>query len=318
MLTPLDPSLPVADRSLAALARTRALGLHTLGHFGGVTGRSDRPGGSALELTPPTWSANGAATSYAETAMLVDLTLGSAIRSALGPGLRLSTINLTIDHLRPASAGPLSATADADWIEPEELTGLGRVAVVDSSGQKVAVAAGWFVALPAPTDRPLPPVPWEADTITVPALTLAELGDDEREIHDELLAAAARAESRGESVLHALTAPPPDLTGVRRTDDELAYPLPTGPSLGNRVRQVQGGALYGAAASAAAVLAGTEWDVTSGHVQFLRPVSAPQVDVRARTLRRGRRAMFVEVDLGSEGRTALTGRFTLRRSSRDG
>ncbi|MPZ62845.1 MAG: hypothetical protein GEU93_16450 [Propionibacteriales bacterium] len=311
MPAPLDPDMDVVERSLGALARTRSLGLHTLGHFAGVTGRSAGPGRSVLELTPPRWSAGGRAGSATELAVLIDLTLGSAIRSALGPGLRLGTISLTVDHLSAPSPGPLTASGRTDRVVEADLAGQGRADVVDAHGVAVATSTGWFVALPPPEGRPLPPVPWESNETSVPDLAVDDLDAQEREVHDALVTAAARGDRCGLSAVAALTAPRE--SDLRHPDEgAVAYVLPTGPALGNRVRQAQGGALYGAAASAAEALAGPEWEVGSGHVQFLRPVSAPEVEVRARALRRGRRVVFTDVEMAASGRPVLTGRFTLR------
>lgn len=309
----LDVDLPPAERSLAALARTRALGLHVLAHMAGVVGRSDAPAHSVLTLDPPVWSHHGVSGSPTEVAVLVDLTLGSAIRSALGPGLRLATISLTVEQVAPAAPGRLTATGRAEWADRDDLEGFGRVEVRDERTHLVAVASGWFVALPAPPGETLPPVPWESEPAAVPDLAPGDLTDHERVVHAALVAGAERADRLDVALLDAVVAPPP---GVRAEGDEISYELPTGPELGNRVRQVQGGALYGAAAAAARLVAGSGWQPTVGHAQFLRPVSASALQVRARVLRRGRRALFVDVELAAD-RPALTARFTLRRSPGD-
>jgi hypothetical protein len=79
-----------------------------------------------------------------------------------------------------------------------------------------------------------------------------------------------------------------------------------------RVGQMQGGALYGAAAVAAAAAVGDGWQISSGYVQYLRPVDAARVSLRSRMIRRGRRAAFSDVLVAAEGRDALIGHCTHR------
>lgn len=312
VLPPLDPELAVDDRALAALGRTRALGLHFLGHFLSVAAIENGDGESVLVLDPPRpprAPGDGSAGSPTELAVLADLSCGSAIRSVLAPDIRLGTTALAVDHLRPPAPGVLRGRARVSWSDAKSLEGHARCDVVDADETLIATASGWFVALPAPAGHSLPPVPWEAPADAVPGLAEADLLDHEHATLAAVRRGVRLAGERRTGVVTQLVVPDllPDPDG-----DEVAWELPVGPALGNRVRQMQGGALYGAAAAAATVALGPDWTVAAGAVQFLRPVDAPYVRVSARLVRRGRRVGFTEVRVTGSGRLALVGQFTHR------
>jgi acyl-coenzyme A thioesterase PaaI-like protein len=306
---PIDPRLSVERRALAALARTRAMGLHFLGHFVGITATKNGDGESTLVLEPPAYGP-AVVSSAVEQSALADLTMGSAIRSVLGPGLRLGTTCLSVNHLAVPSPGGLEARATTFWRDTGGLEGYARCEIFDSAGQIVVSAEGWFVSLPAPPGQTLPPVPWETEPSGADlALTAEKLREPEQAVLDQVLRAAARAGTAGTSVMAQLVAP--EESPVARPD-EVGYSLPVGPALGNRVGQMQGGALYGAAGVAAEAALGPGWSISSGYAQFLRPVDAPSVDVSATVTRRGRRTSFTEATISAHGRTSLLARFTHR------
>lgn len=308
MLEPIDTALPVGPRALASLARTRAVGLHFFGHFLGIAAVSNRDGRSVLILDPARDAAGGVASTSTEFATLADLALGSAIRSTLGPGLRLGTTSLAVNNFEIPAAGRLEAEATTVWSDREALEGHARAQLTDCSGARIATADGWFVALAPPPGTALPPVPWESDDPHPEAdLGEADLDVRERACYDAVLAAEATARRRGIAVAHQLIDP-----GERTTGGAAEFDLEVSPALGNRVGQMQGGALYGAAAAAASAALGEAWQVASGYVQYLRPVDGPYITLRPHVVREGRRVAFTDVVIETGGRTALVGRFTHR------
>ncbi|MGW3614026.1 acyl-CoA thioesterase domain-containing protein [Micromonospora sp. NPDC005163] len=303
-MTPIRSDVAVEARALQAVARTRALGLHFFGHFLGVSATESGAGRSTLVLDAAAAPGPGVASSPTEQATLADLALGSAIRSALGPGLRLGTTTLCVNHLVSPTSRRVEARATATWHDPDGLEGQGACRIADETGRVVATAEGWFVALPPPPGRPLPPVPWESPSASVPEdLTPDDLDARERASYDAVVAAAPDAAAHHRSVADQLTSP----SAAGRTNV-----LRISPALSNRVGQVQGGALYGTAAHAAVHCLGPGWEVASGYVQYLRPVDAPCARVDASVLRRGRRVGFVDVTVTAADKPALAGRFTLR------
>lgn len=309
MLEPLDPALPLGRRALASVARTRALGLHFFGHFLGITAVSNQHGRSVLALDPAHDSGGGVASTPTEFATLADLALGSAIRSALGPGLRLGTTSLTLNHFASPVAGRLEADAIMTWCDRDSLESHGRAHLTDRAGTRVATADGWFLALPAPKGAALPPVPWESEgRLPDHTLSMADLDPRERASYDAVLMAEPTALERGVPIAHQL------VHGGKPSLDEnlVTCELEVSAALNNRVGQMQGGALYGAAAAAATTAAGDDWQLGSGYVQYLRPVDPGRVTLQARVVRRGRRVVFSDVLMKTRGREVLVGRFTHR------
>ncbi|MGH8869913.1 MAG: acyl-CoA thioesterase domain-containing protein [Actinomycetes bacterium] len=314
MHTSVDPSLAVRDRALVAVARTRALGMHFYGHFLGI----GAPGGAGerLVLDPQTSPGTGCAGSPGELASLADLAMGSAVRSALGAGLRLGTTSLSLHHLREPAPGRLTATARVLWSTGDPGDGHTHCTVEDSGGQPVLAAHGWFVVLPSPDGRVLAPLPWESDAdVALPVLVPDDLDAQEREAVAEVQSLETQARARTCSVAALLTEP---RALEEREDGALCGVVPVTRAVGNRVGHVQGGALYGIAAAAAEAVMGPEWALSDGYAQYLRPADGREMGVQARSLRRGRRAGFTEVTLSVREKAVVTARFTHRPAAASG
>jgi acyl-coenzyme A thioesterase PaaI-like protein len=295
------------DRALGAVARTRATGLHFFGHFLDVSpapGDKDR---LRLVLQPEPVPHPGPVSPVA-VATLADLVMGWSIRERLGPGRRLGTTSLSVHHLHKVAPGPITADAAAVRVDDDPEGGLARCEIRDVNGTLVAAVDGWFLAVPPPAGRPLPPVPWETSPAAQPPMTTLasdDLDAQERTAVDEACAAAARAEAHGTSVVEELLA----LEWVE-SEGQLSATMRIGPQHSNRVGHVQGGVLYGAAALSAARLVGSNARITAGALQFLRPAEGATLDCRASVLRRGRRAIFCEVRLSTRGSEVAVGQFT--------
>ena len=98
---------------------------------------------------------------------------------------------------------------------------------------------------------------------------------------------------------------------VASRDDRLVGDVPHGPHLGNRVGNVQGGALFGLAATAARRLVGGDQQLADGSLQFLRPGTGGDLRVSATLLRRGRTVSAVEAEVSCDGRVLVSGHFSL-------
>ena len=126
---------------------------------------------------------------------------------------------------------------------------------------------------------------------------------------ESALAAGQRARERGTSISE-------ELLHFRWEDApewHASGELTNGPELANRVGHIQGGALYGAAASAAARALGAPLDtLVDGHYQFLRVADGALLRGEARVLRRGRLAAFVESRLSVDGKAVGFGLFSFR------
>ena len=112
------------------------------------------PAATAVRLTlSPELLLPGGEPTGAVTALLADVGLTTSIMASL-PDLRgVTTISLTVDHLRvPPVSGWLLATCRAapyDGGRPQHATGL----LHDAAGHEIARATGWFLAAAAEPDR---------------------------------------------------------------------------------------------------------------------------------------------------------------------
>lgn len=318
MMPALAPGLTGDARVLAALERTRAVGLHFLGHYLSVCAVDDGQGGIRLRVVPPRVSEveDGRADSM-ELAVLTDLASGSAIRTVFGQEVRLSTTHIALEHLRTPAPGALEARSRVTWSCTDTMEANAQCDVMDSSNRLVATSFAGFAALPPPPGRRLRPIQWHSPGGDVEArpdagdrLTEIGLDDPEQLTLAALRAARELAGSEGVSVTTALvmpSKPPPP-------GNHVSYVLPDLSALTNRSGHMQGGALYAAAATAAAIALGSDWRVSGGAVQFVRPVETSSIEVVARIIRRGGRIAFSEVEVRSAGRVAMAGRFTHRRN----
>jgi acyl-coenzyme A thioesterase PaaI-like protein len=299
---------PVLERALLAVGRTRTLGLHFYGNFVGLGGRPAPVGATRLAVDgePPGIGAPGVSAVALATA--ADLAVGSAIRGYVGVGARMATATLSIQHPIEPVEGPVAALGEAEPAAGEQR--IGRAVLVAPSGRAVGYAQGWFAALPPPTGWVQSLLPWEHDvlpTISVPALS--ELSETEAAAIAAARAAGQRAQERGTSISEELL----NFQWEEAPDGHAAGRLANGPELANRVGHIQGGALYGAAAIAAAKALGVPLtQLVDGHYQFLRIADGAFLHGEATVLRRGRLASFVEATLSVDGKAVGYGLYSFR------
>ena len=75
-------------------------------------------------------------------ATLVDIAMGLAVRSVVGPSRRHVTIDLTVRYLRPASPGPIEAVGTTLRVGSQIAFAEGGVA--DASGRTLVRASGTY------------------------------------------------------------------------------------------------------------------------------------------------------------------------------
>lgn len=303
------------ERAVDAVARTRALGLHFVGHFLGIVGLPPQDGRSRLLLDVEPGAEPGTPVSPVSLAVVADLAMGTAIRAHLGAGRRLSTVAMTAHYVAAVATGPVTASAAAPQVG-EDGRAFARCELTDHRGALVGAIDAWFVALPAPPGRELAPIPWELpEPRVVQPLTIAGMTRAEKGAVDACVAAGRRAATGRTSVVEELIGPSiPESTGGRVTGE-----LQIGFAHTNRVGHVQGGVLYGAAALAARRAVAEDMHLAEGHLQFLAPAHGESLVVEARATRQGRRTSFTEARLIVDGGLVGAGTFTFHRlADRDG
>ena len=303
-----DADQDVRVAAIAAVARTRAQGLHYYGQVLGMTVAPPAAGTPRPYLAPDPCITPGPVPPVS-VAVAADLAMGSAVRAAVGAGRRLGTTSMTLHHLSPAVTAPVQTEASVVWLDADRRNGLARADLTDATGTPVAAAQGWFMALPAPEGVTLRLLPWELDELpAVPDLAPEDLRQDERAAVDATLRAAERARAHGTSVSAELTA----LTWDHAAEGVARGWLAIGPELGNRVGHVQGGALYGIGLAAATRAVGAGFEPADGSWQFLRPGAGELLVAEASVSRVGRKAAFASVRLTTDGRPVGAGQFAFR------
>ncbi len=299
----------IGASAIAAVARTRAQGLHYYGQILGITARPADAGPRRPHLAPDRCVTPGPVPPVA-LAAVADLAMGSAVRAAVGVGRRLGTISMTLHHLAPVVTAPVRTEASLVWLDADRGNGLARADLTDATGALVGAAQGWFMTLPVPEGTTLRLLPWELDELPpAPDLAPGDLRDSERAAVEATLRAAERARSRGTSVRAELTA----LTWEDAAGKGTARgSLRIGPELTNRVGHVQGGALYGIGLAAAAHAVGSGFEPADGHWQFLRPGDGDVLVADASVSRLGRGAAFASVRLTADGSPVGAGQFAFR------
>jgi acyl-coenzyme A thioesterase PaaI-like protein len=307
--TPSDSGDAVLVAALRAVARTRALGMHYYGHLLGIASSRPDEGRPRPHLDPDPAVIPDVVPPVA-LAAIADLAVGSAVRAALGAGRRLGTVSLTLHHIGSSARAPVRADPTLLWADTDTGDGLARCDLRDARGELVGAAQGWFLALPVPDGRQLPPLPWERESApTIEALAEADLDERERAAVTATLRAHERARERGTSTGEELTSP---VWSESAAEGSAQGTLQVGPEVTNRVGHVQGGALYGIALAAAARAVGPGMEVAEGHYQFVRPADGERIVVDGAVLRRGRAAAFAEASLSVEGRRVGVARFAFR------
>jgi acyl-coenzyme A thioesterase PaaI-like protein len=173
-------------------------------------------------------------------------------------------------------------------------------ATITSGGKLVGHASGAFVLLPLPAGETQVVLPWVSEGLEVPALAVRDLADDEREI----LKSSRRAE-------RAATVELPFIEhfwcGIPVAKDGKAQLTATvTPHMGNRVGQVHGGVLLGAAAQVASAAAPRGMRLSNVSAWFVSPGQPPRMKVRSEVLQQSRNFAVVHTRItGAAGRLVL-------------
>lgn len=288
--------------ALAAVARTRAEGLHFWGRILGLDTVTSSDGTPLLRAA--------AGTDVTTIATLTDLCLGHAIRREVDAGRRLATTSLTMQHIA-APSGPVTCGSRLVWLDPAGRRALVQAYAEDADGALVATARAWFSLVPVAPGSSFVPMPWERDAgPSGPSgrrpLDPADLTADELAAVVTATAAQRRRSASGLPLAEELLG----LTWHRVDREHLTGSATLGPHVGNRIGVLQGGALYGVAALAAQRLAGPDMELAESSLQYLRPGDGRRLTVLATLTRRGRTVAFVDVSVEVDGRQIATGQHT--------
>ncbi|ADU49518.1 hypothetical protein Intca_3028 [Intrasporangium calvum DSM 43043] len=290
------PQRTPRQRAIDAIGNTRESGGFFYAHFVGVRGGATAAGRSELAVLPAPGQPRP---STMAVGTLADLALGSALRSALGTGLLMPTVDLTLTLVReprgevvaqgfalPTATGSATATASCD--------------LSDSDG-RVGLASGTFALRPAAA-RSVRSMPWDTalsptgpiDQPGPPSLAPGDLSPEERACLEAVLYDGGRASGGVDAVDDALLG----FSAFPHETEETLVEARVGPALANRAGYLHGGALIALVArTAQAALGAQPTDLHTVTLQFLRPVTGPELSGSASVRRRGRSSGVVAVDV---------------------
>lgn len=296
--------------ALGAAARSRALGLHFWGQLIGVTPLDTRPGHTRMRLVPestvlPRDPRVDIPVDVTSLVTLADLCLGFAVRANAPRDRRLATTSLSFQQVsRPQ--GSVTCHSEVIWTSPDGGRSLVHAHLTDGAERPVAEAQAWFLTLPIPPDSSLTAMPWERRATAVPRLAEADLTEVERAAATAATSASERATANASPLARELLG----LEWSESTGDRVVGSAEIGPHLANRIGDVQGGALFGIAATAASRLVGEDLVLADAGMQYLRPVRGTRLVVTATTVRRGRSVGFVDARIEVDGETTNVARLT--------
>lgn len=289
---------PIRARVLQAIARNRVPGLHFAGHFLDIQWRrlADDTAGLAIPDGPHCRDANGTV-NIAALGILADNALSTPARFGATPGARLGTVFLQIQFTGAPVTGDLGAEArllgrSEGAIRQKSMSS----AIFSANGKTIGHATGEFVLLEAPPGVTLAPLPWERQELprTLP-VDAGPLEPHERAVLEACDAALARATPQASFIQQFWGGVP------RRTVQGAGSRVAIGPHIGNRVGHVQGGILFGLAATSAGAAAPPGMMLSNASAWYISPGCGDALAVRSRVLHTGRTMAVVRTEIKAAG-----------------
>lgn len=291
------------ERILQSLARNRVPGLHFPGHFLGLERRKfGRDGVSIAMLPAPHISDAAGRIGLPAVVLQVDVTLATAMRPFLSPGVRTATVSMQINFTGVPAVGELVCEAQClgfsqDAALPQAIC---RGALVSPAGA-VCYCTGTFVQLDTPADVKLAPTAWEVENVAEPPrIEGTPLTVPERKVikHAERCLAAM---GPGERFADRFWAGP-----VRVAGDRAYSRFALGPHVNNRVGNAQGGLMMAQATVTASEAVPRHRLVESISAWFISPGVGSQLRLRSETIQQGRSLAVVRTQVfGAQRRRVL-------------
>jgi uncharacterized protein (TIGR00369 family) len=287
-------------------------------HLTGLTPTDGGPGFAVFEMpASPWWQTPAGAFSPGTMAFLADAPLGAAISTALPPGKVLTTSDLSMSYLRPASVESERLVARGRLIQAGRSLGLSEVSVEDAQGRVLAHGTTRCFLF-----QPITPVPDPPKSLEVVAPQAFDTPDPyQRSPAGEVLGQEVWDRRSGLDIMRGLMAgdlprpPIANFTGLHWTqidEGEATLAIPMTEWFNSPAMRIYGGAI---AWMADVCLAGavqttvpprTAFSPLDLKVNFVRPVRADGRDLvaRGRVVHRGRTLAVATAELvNAEGKT---------------
>lgn len=287
----------IRARVLRAIAGNRIAGLHFPGHFLGIEWWEVAGGTARLALAdgPYCRDANGVI-NIAALGIFIDNALAAPARTGASPGARLGTIHLQLQFTGAPATGDLSAESRLlGRTEGVALQQSLSSATFHADGKSVCHASGEFVLLDAPPGVILAPLPWErSEPPRTVSVDVGELKTHERAILKACDTALANASPQASFIQHFWGGVP------HRTVRGASNRVAIGPHIGNRVGHVQGGILFGIAATNACAAAPEAMMLSNASVWYISPGRGASLSVRSRVVHTGRTIAVVRTEIKTD------------------
>jgi acyl-coenzyme A thioesterase PaaI-like protein len=284
----------IRSRVLHAIAGNRIAGLHFPGHFLDIEWREVACGAARLSLADGLHcrDANGAINIVA-LGIFADNALAAPARTGASPGARLGTIHLQLQFTGAPVTGDLSAESRLLGLtEGAALQQSLSSAIFHANGKSVCYASGEFVLLDAPPGVTLAPLPWErTEPPRIVPVDAGELEPNERGILKACDTAIANASPQASFIQHFWGGVP------RRIAQGASNRVAIGPHIGNRVGHVQGGILFGIAATNACAAAPEAMMLLNASVWYISPGRGTALSVKSRVVHAGRTIAVVRTEI---------------------
>ena len=269
-------------------------------------------GKTTFAMPASAWWQSGAGVFLAGTlAFVADAPLGCAIFTSAPPGMGLSTSELSINFLRPATIGSRVLIARGGLIHATRSTGLSEASIEDGRGRLLAHATSRCILTPIPDSAvdlpPVRPLPPPADPQPAPFLSQPEGEVFGQEFWD----ATPGIEAMRQYVEGAFVPPVfrfMGMRGVEVEDGAMTIAMPASAWLANALGVVYGGALAllvdAAITTATATLVppATAFSPLDLKVNYLRPVFPHdgELTATARIVHRGRTIAVATCEITNE------------------
>jgi uncharacterized protein (TIGR00369 family) len=280
-------------------------------HLSGLTPIEGSPGSAAFAMPASAWWQTPAGVfTPGVMAFLADAPLGASISTALPPGKILTTSDLTMSYLRPASVESERLVARSRLVQAGRSLGLSEVSVEDASGRVLAHGTTrCFLSQPI---TPIPDPPKELTEYEPPSFATPD--PYLRPVAGEVLSQETWNRMSGLEILRGLIEgdlPQPPLhffTGgrwVRADEGSAAFAMPMTEWMNSPAMRIYGGAIAFLAdvclvgAVQTTVPAGTAFSPLDLKVNFLRPVAPDGRDLVAAgtVVHRGRKLAVANAEL---------------------
>lgn len=289
---------PILARVLRAIALNRTPGFNFPGYFLEVSYDRVTPGAAVASLDTGRHNVDASGQmDVGAVALLADMALASAMRSAVGVTARLATVTLHLQLTRAPRKGRIAAAATFDgFIEGARgRQGLSR-AGIRAGRRLIGHASGTFMVLGGPRATAPHPLPRRDEKRIAHALHPDHLNAEE----ERVFLRAAEALRGARPFLAAFWGYAP-----KATKYGASCSTPHGPHIGNRIGHAQGGVTVGLAAHTAIAALGPDWPLVEASAWYVGPGTGARLRARSTIVHLGRLTAVVHTRIENDEKAGV-------------